>query len=103
MLDIFGWSWWLGEVPEHWRKENITPTFKKGPKEDTSGAQCQDQRSWIHTETLFPLNIRKQFYTVTVTEHWHRLSGEVVESPPVEIVKKKSGHGPGPQGPWGPV
>lgn len=32
ILDISGWSWWLGEVPEHWRKENITPIFKKGPK-----------------------------------------------------------------------
>ena len=35
----------------------------------------------------FPLNIRKDFFTVRVTEHWHRLPREVVESPSLEIVK----------------
>jgi len=33
----------------------------------------------------FPLNIRKHFVTVRVTEHWHRLPGEAVASPPLEI------------------
>ncbi|KFW09687.1 hypothetical protein N327_05914, partial [Fulmarus glacialis] len=33
----------------------------------------------------FPPNIRKRFFTVRVTEHWHRLPGEVVESPSLEI------------------
>jgi len=27
-------SWRKGEVPENWRKTNITPIFKKGKKED---------------------------------------------------------------------
>ncbi|KFV87303.1 hypothetical protein N308_01879, partial [Struthio camelus australis] len=35
----------------------------------------------------FHLNLRKNFFTVRVTGHWHRLPGEVVESPSLEILK----------------
>ena len=31
---IFDRSWRLGEVPEEWRKVNVTPILKKGKKED---------------------------------------------------------------------
>jgi len=31
---IFERSWRTGEVPEDWRKANVTPAFKKGKKED---------------------------------------------------------------------
>ena len=31
---IFERSWRTGEVPEDWRKTNVTPIFKKGKKED---------------------------------------------------------------------
>jgi len=31
---IFERSWRTGEVPEDWRKGNVTPVFKKGEKED---------------------------------------------------------------------
>ncbi|KGL74618.1 RNA-directed DNA polymerase from mobile element jockey, partial [Tinamus guttatus] len=31
---IFERSWRTGEVPEDWKKANVTPAFKKGKKED---------------------------------------------------------------------
>ncbi|KAK4827464.1 LOW QUALITY PROTEIN: hypothetical protein QYF61_018257, partial [Mycteria americana] len=35
------------------------------------------------------LNIRKRFFTVRVTERWHRLPREAVESPSLEIFKSR--------------
>jgi len=35
----------------------------------------------------FHPNIRKHFFTVRVTEHWHRLPTEVTASPSLEIFK----------------
>ncbi|KFQ39608.1 hypothetical protein N332_13937, partial [Mesitornis unicolor] len=35
----------------------------------------------------FHVNIRKNFFTVRVTEHWNRLPREVVESPSPETFK----------------
>ena len=35
----------------------------------------------------FLLNVRKHFFTVRVTKHWHRLPREVLEFPPLEGFK----------------
>ncbi|KFV88449.1 hypothetical protein N308_06432, partial [Struthio camelus australis] len=37
----------------------------------------------------FHLNLRKNFFTVRVTEHWNRLPRETEESPSLEIFKTR--------------
>ena len=39
----------------------------------------------------FCLNIRKHFFTVRVTEHWHRLPREAMESPSLEMLRSHLG------------
>jgi len=51
------------------------------PSDKTRG----NVRRLIHRKIL--LNIRKHFLTVRVAEHWHRLPGEVVQSPFLETFR----------------
>jgi len=41
------------------------------------------------------LNVRPNFFTVGMVEHWRRLPREVVESPSLEVLKNLTGHSSG--------
>ena len=48
---------------------------------------CSDRtRSLKLEQRNFHTHIQKNFFTVTVMEHWNRLPREVVESPSMEIL-----------------
>ncbi|KAK4825064.1 hypothetical protein QYF61_023068 [Mycteria americana] len=54
----------------------------------SSGAQCQDQRPWAQTGPQeVPSKHQETLLSVRVTEHWHRLPREVVESPTLGILR----------------
>ncbi|PKU39370.1 hypothetical protein llap_10328 [Limosa lapponica baueri] len=51
-----------------------------------SGAQRQDKGQWAQAGTQeISSNMRKNFLTLRVTDHWIRLPREVVESPSLGI------------------
>ncbi|PKU48899.1 hypothetical protein llap_755 [Limosa lapponica baueri] len=72
---------------------NAYKYLKGGLKEDGAGffsVVLSDRTSGNGHKleySKFHSNMRKNFFTVRVTESWNRLPREVVESPPLEIYK----------------
>lgn len=51
------------------------------------GAQWQDKRQWAQNKTQDTLNMRKHFFTLRVTEHWHKIPRKVVDSSSLKVFK----------------
>ncbi|KAK4825973.1 hypothetical protein QYF61_003542 [Mycteria americana] len=59
---IFECSWQLGEVPEAWRKANVTPVSKKGKKEEPGSYR-------LVSLTSIPGNVMEQLILDTISRH----------------------------------
>ena len=73
---------------------NVYKYLKGGCKEDgarlfpvVSSDRTRGSRHQLK-DRRFHLNIKKHFFTVRVTGHWHKLRKKVVESLSLEILKK---------------
>jgi len=74
---IFERSWRKGEVPEDWRKVNVTPIFEKGKKEDPGNYRPVRL-------TSIPGKVMEQLILEAIIKQWkkRRLSGVVsMDSP----------------------
>ncbi|KFP33183.1 RNA-directed DNA polymerase from mobile element jockey, partial [Colius striatus] len=59
---IFEQSWRTGEVPEDWRKANVTPGFKKGMKNDRGNYR-------LVSLTSIPGKVMEQLILNVITEY----------------------------------
>ncbi|KFV82507.1 RNA-directed DNA polymerase from mobile element jockey, partial [Struthio camelus australis] len=59
---IFERSWRSGEVPEDWKKANVTPVFKKGKKEEPGNYRPVSL-------TSIPGKVMEQLILEVITKH----------------------------------
>ena len=73
----------MGEVPEDWRKANVTPLFKKGKKEDPGNYRPVSLYSSI------PGKVMEQLILETISRHMK--DRKVIRSSQHGFTKGKSG------------